>query len=452
MTGARAPSGKTVSSVCSTPIPQPAVISRTNPASSAGFALLCIYALSGPANDWALHLFGTKAYLSMIAVALLPLAWLASGAAAFHGLRSRAGIWWAIFLLWMLLATPGSVWRGGSVTLLENYVPRAYLVFFYTTAFITTAARCRQWMYVQIAGAALLLMSCAAFGRSDGDPGRFQIPDSLFFANANDLALALLIGACWLGFLARRRGMIGKFFALIGITLAAYFALRTGSRGCLIAGCIALGAVVSISKHRAKSLAVALVLAAVIAAAAILGVSDNVLHRFALSDEAADAASLASGQERVELFRTSLRYTLQHPLLGVGPDQFATAVNLEAERANDHRPWLGTHNSYTQVSSECGLPALIAYVAVILCTLASSQRVYRHALDADIAAMGASVFATTVLFAAGAFFFHMAYSGYLPLLAGFAAALDRIVSRVAKPNNPREFVPRSPRPSASILY
>ena len=34
-----------------------------------------------------------------------------------------------------------------------------------------------------------------------------------------------------------------------------------------------------------------------------------------------------------KLFKTSLRYTLSHPLFGVGPDQFAAAVSQDAARA-----------------------------------------------------------------------------------------------------------------------
>ena len=38
--------------------------------------------------------------------------------------------------------------------MLANYVPRAYLQFFYTCSFVTSLRRCRQWMYVQIASGA----------------------------------------------------------------------------------------------------------------------------------------------------------------------------------------------------------------------------------------------------------------------------------------------------------
>ena len=137
---------------------------RTGLVGQFGFVWYSAYLLSGFANDWSLSLFGTKAYLSTVSLLLLPLAWLFSGN-ALRGLRSSAGLCWAAFLLWMVLATPWSVWRGGSAASLANYVPRAYLDFFYTCAFVTSLRRCRQWMYVQIASAVALLLSCVALGK-----------------------------------------------------------------------------------------------------------------------------------------------------------------------------------------------------------------------------------------------------------------------------------------------
>ena len=61
-------------------------------------------------------------------------------------------------------------------------------------------------MYVQIAAGAALLLSCLAFGGMGDDPGdpRFRIPQSLFYANSNDLALALLLAIASMMFLFHR--------------------------------------------------------------------------------------------------------------------------------------------------------------------------------------------------------------------------------------------------------
>ena len=422
----------------------------SNPVVSAGFVLYCIYVLSGFANDWSLHIFGVKAYFSTVTLILLPLAWLFSGN-ALRGLRSSTGLCWAAFLLWMILATPLSVWRGGSAAMLENYVPRAYLQFFYTCSFVTSLRRCRQWMYIQIASGAALLLSCVAFGNMGDQPGenRFRIPDSLFYANSNDLALALLLAVASFLFLFHKPSRTGQLAGIAGILLCIFYAFRTGSRGSVIAASAMLMLIFSLSRNKWKVAALGLAALGVVMATSMGGESSSALHRLSLltSDAASppetdsDASSVASQLQREELVKTSLRYTLSHPLFGVGPDQFATAVSQDAARASQHLPWLGTHNTYTQVSSECGIPALFLYLAVIGLCLRSNFRLYRRARDRracrDVAGLSRCLLAGTLVFAVSAFFFHMAYSAYLPGLAGFTVALELAVARLPPLSAPR---------------
>jgi O-antigen ligase len=409
-----------------------------------GFVLYSVYILSGFANDWSLSLFGTKAYLSTVSLLLLPLAWLFSGK-ALRGLRSSAGLCWAGFLLWMVLATPWSVWRGGSAALLANYVPRAYLDFFYTCAFVSSLRRCRQWMYVQIASAIALLVSCIALGSIDADPGgaRFRIPHSLFYANSNDVAFALFLGSTSFLFLFQQASRVVRLAGIVGILLSTFYAVRTGSRGSVIAASAMLILIFSLSRSRRKVAALGLTALGIALVASIGGESSSTLHRLSLlssdassltsdassrDETESDTASVASQIQREEVLKTSLRYTLSYPLFGVGPDQFATAVSQDAAEAGQQVPWVGTHNTYTQISSECGIPALVFYLAVIGACLRSNLRLYRRTRDVpayrELAGLSRCLLAGILVFAVSAFFFHMAYSPYLPSLAGFTVALQ----------------------------
>jgi O-antigen ligase len=408
-----------------------------------GFVLYSVYTLSGFANDWSLSLFGTKAYLSTVSLLLLPLAWLFSGK-ALRGLRSSAGLCWAAFLLWMVLATPWSVWRGGSATLLANYIPRAYLDFFYTCAFVTSLRRCRQWMYVQIASAMALLVSCIALGSIAADPSgaRFRIPGSLFYANSNDVALALFLGSTSFLFLFHKASRAGRLAGIAGILLSTFYAVRTGSRGSVIAASAMLILIFLLSRSRWKVAALGLAALGIALVASIGGESSSTLHRLSLlssdtsspDETESDMASVASQIQREEVLKTSLRYTLSYPLFGVGPDQFATAVSQDAAEAGQQVPWVGTHNTYTQISSECGIPALIFYLAVIGACLRSNLRLYRRTRDLpayrELASLSRCLLAGILVFAVSAFFFHMAYSPYLPSLAGFTVALQCVARAI----------------------
>jgi O-antigen ligase len=443
---------KTVESIHSAPVRldiafRPLAPARdASPIATAGFILFCIYLLSGFANDWSLRLFGSKAYLSTVTLFLLPLAWLFSGN-ALRGFHTRTGRCFAAFLFWMLLAAPFSIWRGGSATFIANYVPRAYFCFFYTCSFVTSLRRCRQLMYVQIVAAAFLLLSCAVFGGAGGDAGetRLRIPHSLFYANSNDLALALLLGISSFLFLLASPGIANRVAGAACVLLAAFYAFQTGSRGSMIAAAGLFALIFWLSRGKWKVAALGLSVLVVLFAAAIAGAPSSTLHRLSLlvheeallddptssrSETTADLASVASQKQRQELLHTSLRYTLMHPLLGVGPDQFPTAVEQDAARMGQHTPWLGTHNSYTQISSECGIPALIFYAAVILFCLRSNLRLYLRTRDRpaqrELSALSRCLLAGTCVYAVSAFFFHMAYSADLPMLSGFTVALQLV--------------------------
>jgi O-antigen ligase len=299
-------------------------------------------------------------------------------------------------------------------------------------------------MFVQIISAAALLISCAAFGSAGGaalggdpDDNRFRILHSLFYANSNDLALALLLGISSFLFLLTRQSIGARVAGAWGVALAAFYAFQTGSRGSVIAASSMFGLIFWLSRHKWKVAALALAVLGALFAAVLAGTQSSTLHRLSLllndpastrSATSADIASLASQNQREELFHTSLRYTLRHPLFGVGPDQFANAVQQDAARLGQHAAWLGTHNSYTQISSECGIPALIFYAAVIAFCFHSNFLLYVRTRDypaqRELTALSRSLLAGTCVYAVSAFFFHMAYSADLPLLAGFTVAIE----------------------------
>jgi hypothetical protein len=400
---------------------------------SVGFFLYCAYVLSGFANDWALRLFGNKAYISTIALVLLPVAWLLSGN-ALRGLQRPMGRWWAAFLVWLLLAVPFSVWKGGSAALLWNYVPRNYLTFFYICAFATSIRRCRVLMYVNAAGAVVLLLTCLKFGAAGStEDGRFVIPESLFYGNANDLALALLLGETSFLFLVYQTGMKKRILGLAGILFSVMYALKTGSRGCMLA---AIAMFVLIFLYSKRKLASAIFALPVIGLSLLLLPSATV-HRLLLfgidsselqAQSTSDVAAIGSQIERQELFKKSLYYTVTHPLFGVGPDQFAVAMAGDAAKQGTRSPWLGTHNSYTQVSSECGIPAFICYCAVLVLSFRSNWRLYRRSRNnsalKDVTNLSFCLLAAVLVYSVSTFFFHIAYGGGLPALAGFSLALQ----------------------------
>jgi O-antigen ligase len=127
------------------------------------------------------------------------------------------------------------------------------------------------------------------------------------------------------------------------------------------------------------------------------------------------------------LFQKSLLYTVQHPLFGVGPDQFTNYEGGTAVAEGHVGNWHATHCSWTQVSSECGIPALIFYVCGIGSALALVMRTFwsaRQQGHAEITnacfcyLLGMAGFLVAITFLANA------YRVYVPVMISLAVSMS----------------------------
>src|SRR5205807_8886602 len=99
----------------------------------------------------------------------------------------------------------------------------------------------------------------------------------------------------------------------------------------------------------------------------------------------------------------------------------------EAAKRGEWAPWLETHNSYTEVSSECGIPGFICYMAFLIFTIRLSYKLYKQTVDKpefrEIMGMSYCLLMGALVYAVSTFFFHMAYTGALPVLGGLTLSL-----------------------------
>jgi len=394
-----------------------------------GFFVMCVYFLSGYANDFSMRLFHNKAYLSTVAELLLPFLLLICGA-PFRALRLRPGKLWLFFFIWLAIDLPFSIWRTGTASLLLNYGPRSWIELFYIVSFAVTTVALRRLVRVQILGSVLLLLSCIAFGSAGSQ--RFDITGSLFYSNANELAMYLLFGMALLMFPIMRGSALTRVAAVAGLGVSMVYVLRTGSRGGLLGAIAMLVALLVLSRRRV----LVFLLAAAGCICATLFVSTQSLHRLTLAfggTSLADAvtgddvSAIASRLQRRELLRRSIVLSFEHPVFGVGPGQFVVAVDAQAKEEGKRSSWLGTHNSYTQVSSECGFPALFCYCGVLWFCIRNNYKLFRATQDneaaSDINAISFCLLLSAVVYAVCTFFDHVAYSGVLPFIGGFSISL-----------------------------
>ena len=402
---------------------------QPNLGQSLSFYIVCTYVLSGYANDFAYHYGHNKAYISTVTVVLLPIFYLLTGA-LLRGLKAPSGRWWLAFAIWLVLAVPFSVWRFGSATMLAGYIPKNYLLFFFITASVVNVRQCRRFMYVLGGGAFLVLLACFAFGYTDN--GRFAIPDSIFFSNPNELGLQLALNIMVLLFPFFGGNLFTKIAAAAGIALSTLFLMKTGSRGVLIALLGTCLIAFLLSRHKGRILALAIPLFAVVLAVIPADTRHRLVFIFAKPETAqlnseADLSAVASQLQREQMLKTSIVNAFSHPLFGVGPGEFPVAVAGDAQKTGEHVEWLGTHNTYSQIASEAGLPGFVFYVATLLICLRTNYRLYRRTAGRkgleDVAGLTYCLLLCIAAFALSTFFFHIAYSYYLPMLAGASAAI-----------------------------
>jgi O-antigen ligase len=256
------------------------------------------------------------------------------------------------------------------------------------------------------------------------------------------LGQALLLGLpLWgLVLLNGRLAPIKVFAAGVMVTMLVTVS-KTGSRGALI-GCGAL--LLSVFWRSSAGGKLKIVLGGAVLLMAIVGtMPKRLLSRYATlseekgvvnygDDQLLDASAISSTDARIKLLKKSIQLTLRHPLFGVGPGMFIVAENADAVAAGlRHGTWQGTHNSYTQVSSELGIPACIFYVLVIFLSLRTTSRIYRKTRDdprvQDIANIAVSLNYVLIVYAVTVFFDYIAFTSMLSVFSGLAAALGRTV-------------------------
>jgi O-antigen ligase len=202
--------------------------------------------------------------------------------------------------------------------------------------------------------------------------------------------------------------------------------LATGSRGALVAIAATALFIFWRGTMRQRIIITVLVPITIVAAGALL--SKATLERItAFSDEGTtDIGALYSKQTREYLLRQSIRFSFQRPVFGVGPGQFQNFEGQASREEGRRGAWLSTHNMFTQVSSEFGLPGLILFVAVLIGTFRIFNEVLREARQRQLEEFSFAVLCLLISFVAfsvAATFLNLAYGFYFPAFTGLAVAV-----------------------------
>ncbi len=313
------------------------------------------------------------------------------------------------------------VWRGGAVMTTLDFAKILLIVVVMITV-VNTTTRLRLLIFVQAASVALIAAVTILKGRLLG--GRLEGMLGGNYTNPNDLALAMVISLpLCLGLLFMSRNRIWKAAWALGMIAMAYALFLTGSRAGFIA--LMIAAVVCLwhfaIRGRRRYLLALVPLAGVIFWLS----SGNILSRRLKGtvDEKDDAASAYdSAQQRQQLFWRSIDITKEHPLFGVGPGNFAQLSGS----------WHVPHNTFTQLSSEGGLPALILYLLILWQGFTNVRKARRLASKrSESRLLAGALHASLIGYIVGSVFGSVGYQFFPYILVAYTTVLFLVTKNAA---------------------
>ncbi|HKY29583.1 MAG TPA: O-antigen ligase family protein [Pyrinomonadaceae bacterium] len=326
-----------------------------------------------------------------------------------------------------LAINPGEAWEDFSELLIK-----AILIFIVIVNVVRSKNRL-YWLLLLALGVsvylsinAILDYQSGVFGVGKAINNDLRIAGRIkgLFENSNDLALHLVTMvpiAVALAF--AHRGAIPKIVYLPIALLMIGGIVVTFSRGGFL-GLLAVAIVLVIKLGRGNrfNATAGLVLAMVLFFAVAPG--DYGGRLLTIFDTASDITG--SSSQRNQVLQRSVLVALRYPLTGVGLGNFHHKSFQE----------LGSHNAYTQVASEMGIPAMIFYMMFLIYPYKKLKEIEKRTYGQKderfyyylSVGLGASLFGYMV----ASFFAAVAYQWYVYYLVGYAIAMRRIYAAHAQ--------------------
>lgn len=314
---------------------------------------------------------------------------------------------------------PSEAWETFSEILIK-----ALLMFIVLVNVVRTGRRLTMLMLLGLAVSAYLSVNAISdyqngvFVIGKADLARIGGSIGGLFKNSNDLALHLVtmvpIAVC-LGLASK--GPLRKIIYLIVAGLMVAATIVTFSRGGFL-GLIGVVLVFAYKFGKQNRVATfgAVTLAAILFVAFAPGSYGDRLGT--IFDSASDLTG--SSSQRTQVLKRSVIVALRYPLFGVGIGNF------------HHRSFqeLGTHNAYTQVAAEIGIPAFVLYVMFLLYPLKRLRQIEKFtAGDKErrrLYYMSIGLQGAVIGYMVSSFFGAVAYQWYVYYLVGYSVCLHRL--------------------------
>ncbi len=344
------------------------------------------------------------------------------------------------FFLWNCVCFVFSIWPGGS---LEWVISSAKFVIS-TMIVVAFATSLRSAMMLLLASG-FGLGTASLFPSFSGGEVAGRLVTSTgggegTLGDPNYFCLFLLSGLPLLWLAAKHGQGIRKAFPLLLSVWAMMVAVKTGSRGGMIAIVIGIGFYMlqATQQQRLRIFAGSIV--------AIFGVllfaPQHVLLRLGTmveidtgrtqTEEERKEAERAAGSAhtRLDLLQRGIEFTFKNPIFGLGPGMFPVANNDRAQAEGGWVSWHETHNMYVQASSETGFIGFGLFLAVFISSYRALGRIRQwcrtNAHPKGLLMYDAALYLQIafVIFMVDGFFLSIVYMSNWWLMAGLAMGLS----------------------------
>lgn len=426
------------------------------------FALGLIFVRFSMLNDLLTHVLHVNLYLLYLTTIPALLGFVASGGIR-RALHNKPLLLWCGFVVWMLVCVPFSVWKGASAGYLGVYIRTVLPILFVAGGLAMNWQECRQMLHTVALAGAFNAVASYVFIRDAGS-GRFGSGFTGTIGNPNDLAAHLLFLLPYFIFwaLAASVPFALRLLGWPALGLALFWILASGSRAALIALLVASG--LFLLRLRFAQSAAALGGGAALVLLLLPAVPTTVLNR-ALSVFGEHEGSAMEQREAAEsshirrrLLRKSIEFSLRHPVFGVGPFQFGNADGIDSQQQaggayTERSLWFPAHNSFTTVSAESGMPALLFFLGALYLTLRDVRRAAKLSKQGRMPEIATALicFEISLLsFSVAIFFVNFTYYFHLPMVVGFGSLLAQAATReVSRASAPAANV--APAPASTVL-
>jgi len=333
---------------------------------------------------------------------------------------------------------PFAFWRTNSLMMLIGGWLKVLLIFFLLTQTMLTLERVRKLLWViilcefLIAAISIFQEGSVAFEglRVEG------ISRGILWGNYFGIVATTTLPYVGV-LLLRSRSIIKSSLLVVMFSIVMRMLVLTASRGgalCLLFSLALVWLVLLRDSFRARLMSVGLTLIILGTIAFAPGIFweriGTIWDRSSYATTTEGGSAIESELQRKRLLRRSIKYTLEYPVFGIGLGNFPIVSGTLTGQSSQ---WQSTHNSYTEVSSEAGIPALLLFVGLMFVVIRNMRRIRREfekdARSFELCLLARATLVSVYVFMLSAFFSNVSYDFYLYYLAAIGVALQAVAQR-----------------------